>query len=413
MKDHEIRELANTLCKNCRTITTCIEQGCGQGITFIMPEAGQTAGVAIPCGYCEVDERKAFEAWASSDVIYNIEAKTKSDAAYRDMPTNVAWTAWQARAALSIPAANAGQAGATVAAEPIYQVQYVGEYASSIWHDATEAAYHKFKPERRRIVCAAPASPTAAQVGAESDMTTAQCPTCKGTTRTFSRPDAAFVACDECDGQGRVFVSRKDMAALATPSHPAIGTASLPPFSVSRFSDTKQRGVLVIFDRRLSDDEIAHIDARLSAAPATKHTIDRNVIRDVFMRHGFTIKDGQTDLKPYVYEAAEALLNLATQAADTDARDEPDMLWLADDNEVFANGPDDFASDYAANCLRVGEEAEVSVDCATRASKRIMRIAVIPKGNDDDAEVVWKWIDRAAMSAMVSEADGSGKGGAA
>lgn len=31
-------------------------------------------------------------------------------------------------------------------------------------------------------------------------------------------------------------------------------------------------------------------------------------IRRVFMAHGFTIKDGQTDLKPYVYEAAEALL---------------------------------------------------------------------------------------------------------
>lgn len=35
---------------------------------------------------------------------------------------------------------------------------------------------------------------------------------------------------------------------------------------------------------------------------------DRDAIRRIFMAHGFTIKEGQTDLKPYVYEAAESLL---------------------------------------------------------------------------------------------------------
>jgi hypothetical protein len=38
---------------------------------------------------------------------------------------------------------------------------------------------------------------------------------------------------------------------------------------------------------------------------------DDNTIRSVFMAHGFTIKDGQTDLKPYVFEAARALLSAA------------------------------------------------------------------------------------------------------
>lgn len=33
-----------------------------------------------------------------------------------------------------------------------------------------------------------------------------------------------------------------------------------------------------------------------------------NEIRDVFLSHGFKIKDGCDDLKPYVYEAARALL---------------------------------------------------------------------------------------------------------
>lgn len=34
-------------------------------------------------------------------------------------------------------------------------------------------------------------------------------------------------------------------------------------------------------------------------------------IREVFMAHGFTIKEGQTDLKQYVYDTAYALLTLA------------------------------------------------------------------------------------------------------
>lgn len=37
-------------------------------------------------------------------------------------------------------------------AEPIYQVQYDSEKGTSAWHDASEAAYHTFMPERRRIV---------------------------------------------------------------------------------------------------------------------------------------------------------------------------------------------------------------------------------------------------------------------
>lgn len=38
--------------------------------------------------------------------------------------------------------------------------------------------------------------------------------------------------------------------------------------------------------------------------------VNRSVIRDVFLRNGFTIKEGHSDLKPYVYAAAEELLAL-------------------------------------------------------------------------------------------------------
>jgi hypothetical protein len=34
----------------------------------------------------------------------------------------------------------------------------------------------------------------------------------------------------------------------------------------------------------------------------------KDKIRHIFLNKGFTIKEGQPDLKPYVYEAAEALL---------------------------------------------------------------------------------------------------------
>ena len=44
------------------------------------------------------------------------------------------------------------------------------------------------------------------------------------------------------------------------------------------------------------------------AAPGERLTRDQ--IREVFMSHGFTIKEGQTDLKQYVYDAAHALLEL-------------------------------------------------------------------------------------------------------
>jgi len=42
----------------------------------------------------------------------------------------------------------------------------------------------------------------------------------------------------------------------------------------------------------------------------------RGLIREIFLKNGFTIKEGQTDLKEYVYEAAFALL-AATQIPPT------------------------------------------------------------------------------------------------
>lgn len=42
--------------------------------------------------------------------------------------------------------------------------------------------------------------------------------------------------------------------------------------------------------------------------------INKDVIREIFMRNGFTIKEGQSDLKNYVYAAAYELLRLNAAA---------------------------------------------------------------------------------------------------
>lgn len=59
----------------------------------------------------------------------------------------------------------------------------------------------------------------------------------------------------------------------------------------------------------LAEQERDHV-AALSAQQSKPSTVTRDQIRDVFMRNGFTVKEGQTDLKPYVYAAAQELLAL-------------------------------------------------------------------------------------------------------
>ena len=53
-------------------------------------------------------------------------------------------------------------------------------------------------------------------------------------------------------------------------------------------------------------------DGQRAAQSAT--AVERETIRAVFLRNGFTVKEGQTDLKPYVYAAAEELLSIARAA---------------------------------------------------------------------------------------------------
>lgn len=69
----------------------------------------------------------------------------------------------------------------------------------------------------------------------------------------------------------------------------------------------------VLYTDTINGDAVGRDDLWLcrTSALAPTQALGRDVIRDVFLRHGFTVKEGQDDLKPYVYEAAEALLAAA------------------------------------------------------------------------------------------------------
>lgn len=73
----------------------------------------------------------------------------------------------------------------------------------------------------------------------------------------------------------------------------------------------------------------AEQQAAPKAAPAWER-LTRDQIREVFMAHGFTIKEGQTDLKQYVYDAAYALLGTKPAPLSDDAKDAARYRWLRD-----------------------------------------------------------------------------------
>ena len=67
-------------------------------------------------------------------------------------------------------------------------------------------------------------------------------------------------------------------------------------------------------DRQWMSERLGHLpdgiySLYLAPQPAPA-PMSRDQIREVFMAHGFTVKEGQTDLKQYVYDAAYALLEL-------------------------------------------------------------------------------------------------------
>ena len=65
------------------------------------------------------------------------------------------------------------------------------------------------------------------------------------------------------------------------------------------------------------ETEIGQLRAAARAPTDSQPALDRDRIREIFMAHGFTVKEGQTDLKQYVYDAADALLRATRAPADS------------------------------------------------------------------------------------------------
>lgn len=93
------------------------------------------------------------------------------------------------------------------------------------------------------------------------------------------------------------------------------------------------------------------LEVWLAAAPATAERqgepVSDALICEVFMRNGFTIKEGQTDLKPYVYAAARALLAATAEQPAVLAA----LLDAVDELEASARGDEPF-NHYAGPLLK-------------------------------------------------------------
>ena len=134
---------------------------------------------------------------------------------------------------------------------------------------------------------------------------------------------------------------KKDLARFvrnmldATPTAPA---ASLTPpaeqqaqpgavYAELHEPDATTVGLGAVWNRHSMRDFADRTHAlRMQAAPkaAPGESLTRDQIREVFMAHGFTVKEGHTDLKQYVYDAAYALL--AMGAAPQQEAQEP-VAW--------------------------------------------------------------------------------------
>lgn len=121
-------------------------------------------------------------------------------------------------------------------------------------------------------------------------------------------PDPYFTAMEDIEGRG-----------------PA-PQAERPPAKIVRFNPMEggnpetalqMAAVIALRDSAQADSQPAPV-------------LDRDRIREIFMAHGFTVKEGQTDLKQYVYDAADALLRAARAPADSVLEDAARYRFLAE-----------------------------------------------------------------------------------
>lgn len=117
----------------------------------------------------------------------------------------------------------------------------------------------------------------------------------------------------------------------------------------------------------LVEDCVRMAPPQAQPAPVQAEPVADEQIKAVFLANGFTIKEGLTDLKPYVYQAARALLQLAApQAQPADALDAARYRWLRDisvpPHNFYLSVPDEFGGVKYAPV-----EVDAAIDAAIAA----------------------------------------------
>ena len=62
--------------------------------------------------------------------------------------------------------------------------------------------------------------------------------------------------------------------------------------------------------------------------------LKKDIVRKIFMRNGFTVKDGQTDLRSYVYEAANELIKAVVPLVSLDEKGNVTFEWWCDSRKI-------------------------------------------------------------------------------
>lgn len=89
-----------------------------------------------------------------------------------------------------------------------------------------------------------------------------------------------------------------------------VSSVTLPPMAVKTLAYSAAQ-----------KSPVAISKAEKTQSPAVAAPVSRDVIREVFMRNGFTVKEWQSDLKDYVFNAAYDLLSLSPRITEQDARE--------------------------------------------------------------------------------------------
>jgi hypothetical protein len=124
-----------------------------------------------------------------------------------------------------------------------------------------EAVIRVVDAHTERNVAAALAQQGAAQASASTDAVAIRWP---------GRRKGKWEVADLNDTVPAHVLADPELEYLCRAPAPNKEAAPLPNFSISRFSDTKQRGVLVLFDRRLSDTELEAVRAALAQQGAAQ-----------------------------------------------------------------------------------------------------------------------------------------------